>query len=147
MRPVASAAAKVVAMVRVRALALALAAQQAIAQLSQKQLFNPMRRVYALLLLKTAKKNIAQGVPLLGAGSGAGLNHAAARQVLATSRHLYPERFLITKYPEPQAGEQAHVEVIDVLPDELDDADRGIVDRLDELPFDEEGGERFERSP
>jgi hypothetical protein len=29
--------------------------------------------------------------------------------------------------------------------DELDDADRGIVDRLDELPFDEKGGERLER--
>ena len=143
MRPVASAAAKVVAMMRVRELALA--AKQTIAQLSQKQLFNLMRRVYALLLLKTAKKNIAKGVPLLGAGLGAGLNYAAARQVLDTSRHLYPERFLITKYPEPQAGEQAHAEVIDVFPDELDDADRGIVDRLDELTFDEEGGERFER--
>lgn len=129
-------------MMRVRELALALAAKQTIAQLSQKQLFVLMRQVYALLIIKTAKKNIAKGLPLVGAGLGAGLNYAAARQILDTGRHLYPERFLTTKYQESHTGGQHHVEVIDVFPDDADDTDRRILDRLNELPFGEESGER-----
>ena len=130
-------AAKVTAMMKVRDLALALAAKQTIAQLSQRQLFNLMRRFYALLLLKTTKKNIAKGVPVLGAGLGAGLNYAASRQVLDTAQHLYPERFLLEKYPTESQPETSDwtVTVEQVLVDEeVDDADRGILERLEELP-------------
>lgn len=138
-------AAKVTAMMKVRDLALALAAKQTIAQLSQRQLFNLMRRFYALLLLKTTKKNIAKGVPLLGAGLGAGLNYAASRQVLDTAQHLYPERFLLEKYTDesrPQQGAQDWtVTVEQVFVDEdADDADRGILERLEELPSPESYG-------
>jgi hypothetical protein len=128
-------AAKIAAMKQVRELALALAAKQSLAQLSKKQLYNLMRQIYALLLLKTAKKNIAKGVPVLGAGLGAGLNYATARRVLETAQHLYPERFLLTKYAAPQTTEEWTARVEQILVDDVEESDRGIMRELEKLPL------------
>ena len=126
-------AAKVAAMMRVRELALALAAKQTLEQLTRKQLFNLMRRFYALLLLKTTKKNIAKGVPILGAGLGAGINYAATRRALEAARYLYPERFLIVKYGVESDSPTLGIDVLTAEAEQIDERDRGILERLDEL--------------
>ena len=128
-------AAKIVAMMQVRDLALALAAKRTIAQLSQMQLFNLMRRVYALLLLKTTKKNIAKGLPLVGIGLGAGVNYGAARGVLDAAQHLYPERFLLVKYTDISDADAWAVDVEAIFVDDVDESDLGILQRLEELPL------------
>lgn len=125
--------AKVAAMMQVRDLALALAAKKTLEQLSQKQLFNLMRRFYALMLLKATKKNIAKGVPVLGAGLGAGINYAATRRALEAARYLYPERFLIVKYSLATDAPASTIDVLKIEPDQIDERDMGILDRLDKL--------------
>jgi hypothetical protein len=128
-------AAKTGAMMKVRDLALALAAGRTLAELSKKQLFNLLRRVSALLLLKTAKRNIAKGVPIIGAGIGAGINYASVRTVFDAAQHLYPERFLEVKYsPEDPRGDVSIFDVEAVFDDVGDDSDVGILERLEELP-------------
>jgi hypothetical protein len=129
----ASQGAKVAAMMRVRELALALAAKRTLEQLSQRQLFNLMRRFYAVFLLKTAKKNIAKGVPILGAGLGAGINYAATRRTLEAARYLYPERFLIAKYSAESDSLAFGIDVLTIEPEDIDEGDRGILARLDEI--------------
>jgi hypothetical protein len=128
---IAKEAGKVAAMMRVRDLALALAAKKTIAELSKKQLYHVLRRIYGLLLLKTTKRSIAKGVPILGVGLGAGINYGTVRKVVDAAQHLYPERFLVVKYSDPGDG------IIDLnaaFDDLVDEADEGIMQRLDELP-------------
>lgn len=128
---IAKEAGKVAAMMRVRDLALALAAKKTVAELSKKQLYHVIRRVYALLLLKTGKRSIAKGVPALGVGLGAGINYGTVRKVVDAAQHLYPERFLIVKYTEP--GDTV-IDLNTAFDDLVDAADEGIMQRLDELP-------------
>jgi hypothetical protein len=129
----ASQGAKVAAMMKVRELALALAAKRTLEQLTQRQLFNLMRRFYAVFLLKTTKKNIAKGVPILGAGLGAGINYAATRRTLEAARYLYPERFLIVKYREAEYSPALDIDVLTIDPEQIDERDRGILERLEDL--------------
>lgn len=124
-------AGKVAAMMRVRDLALSLAAKRTIEELSKKQLYNVLRRIYALLLLKTGKRNIAKGVPVLGVGLGAGINYGTVRKVVDAAQHLYPERFLIVKYSDP--GDTV-IDLSTAFEDLVDEEDEGIMQRLDELP-------------
>lgn len=132
--------AKTVAMMRVRELALMLAAKRTIAQLSQKQLFNLMRRVYALLLLKTAKRNIAKGLPVAGILIGGGINYGSVRNLVEAAEHLYPERFLFTKYSEStDDGSLLTLDELFAEEEDVDETDKGILDHLDELPAIREG--------
>ena len=124
-------AGKVAAMIRVRDLALALAAKKTLEELGKKQLFNVLRRIYALLLLKTSKRSIAKGVPVLGVGLGAGMNYGTVRKVVDAAQHLYPERFLIVKYSDPG---DTFIDLNTAFDDLVDQADAGIMQRLDELP-------------
>jgi hypothetical protein len=128
---IAKEAGKVAAMMRVRDLALALAAQRTIAELSKKQLYQVLRRIYALLLLKTGKRNLAKGVPFLGVGLGAGINYGTVRKVVDAAQHLYPERFLIVKYGDPR---DAVIDLDTAFDDLVDEDDEGIMQRLEELP-------------
>lgn len=135
---VAREGAKTLAIMRVRDLALMLAAKRTIAQLSQKQLFNLMRRVYAILLLKTAKRNIAKGLPLAGVLIGGGINYGSMRSLVDAAEHLYPERFLLEKYSGSDAATaDFDVEVL-VEEEEQDERDKRILDHLDELPAGED---------
>lgn len=132
---VAKEGAKVAAMMRVRDLALSLAAQRTLEELGRKQLFNLLRRIYALLMLKTAKRNIAKGVPVLGIGLGAGINYNAVRHVVETAQHLYPERFLLQKYGDGDAPTADVVDVIAGFDEMVDEGDEGVLQKLDELPL------------
>jgi len=124
-------AGKVAAMMRVRDLALALAAKRTIEELSKKQLYNVLRRIYALLLLKTSKRSIAKGVPVLGVGLGASINYGTVRKVIDAAQHLYPERFLIVKYGD--LGDTV-VDLNTAFDDLVDEENEGILRRLEELP-------------
>lgn len=128
---IAKEAGKVAAMMRVRELALALAARRTIEELSRRQLYNVLRRIYALLLLKTGKRNIAKGLPGIGVVLGAGINYGTVRKVVDAAQHLYPERFLIVKYSDP--GDTV-IDLNTAFDDLVDEEDEGIMQRLDELP-------------
>lgn len=127
-------AGKLAAMMRVRDLALALAAKKTIEELSKKQLFNLLRRIYALLMLNTAKRNLAKGVPVLGIGLGATINYGAVRKVVDAADHLYPERFLTVKYFSASEGDTSIVDLNIAFGDMVEEADEGIMRHLDELP-------------
>lgn len=135
--------AKTAAIMKVRELALMLAAGRTIAELSKKQLFNILRRVYAALLLKTTKRNIAKGVPLLGIALGVGVNYGSVRRMVDAAQHMYPERFLREKYMADSYS--GPVKDLDALFDEaVDDEDQGIMDRLEELPEEDFGHDNTE---
>lgn len=125
---------KLAAMMRVRDLALALAAKKTIEELTKKQLFNLLRRIYAFLLLKTAKRNIAKGVPIVGIGLGASINYGAVRNVVDAADHLYPERFLMVKYASFAEGDTSIIDLNTAFDDMVEEGDEGILRRLDEMP-------------
>lgn len=131
----ATQAGKTAALMRVRELALALAARKTLDHLSKKYLFTLIRRIYALLLLNTAKRNIAKGVPFVGIGLGAGINYGAIRKVVDAGEPLYPERFLVVKYPGEHTAEAEPVDVDKELSQLAEEADAGVIDRLEQLPL------------
>lgn len=132
-------AAKAQALRQVRQLALDLAARRAAQDLSEGALYNMMLRIYGALMLNTAKRNIAKGVPVLGAGIGATVNYHTVRRTIASADYAYPERWLMDKYDS--TVETVDVEVVQAAIDAaVGDEDRGILARLEHVEDVDEPG-------
>jgi len=131
-------AAKVQALRQVRQLALDLAAKRTVQELSEGALYNMMLRLYGVLMIDTAKRSVAKGVPLVGAAIGATTNYHTVRRTIDSADHAYPERWLMDKY------DSAPVEIVDVESVEasieaaIAEEDRGILDRLEDEDNDDE---------
>lgn len=123
-------AAKAQALRQVRQLALDLAAKRTVTDLTESALYRMMLRIYGSLMLDVAKRSVAKGLPVLGAGVGAATNYHTVRRTIVAADHAYPERWLFDKY---QSGD---VEAIDVgiveaaVESAISDGDRQILDRL-----------------
>jgi EcsC protein family len=133
-------AAKAQALRQVRQLALDLAAKRAVQDLSEGALYNMMLRIYGALMLNTARRSIAKGVPILGAGIGATVNYHTVRRTIVSADHAYPERWLMDKY-NATTVEIVDLEVVEAAVDAAVGAeDRGILDRLEHVDDVDESG-------
>jgi hypothetical protein len=133
-------AAKAQALRQVRQLALDLAAKRTVQELSEGALYNMMLRIYGALMISTAKRSVAKGVPVLGAGVGATVNYYTVRRTIVSADHAYPERWLMDKYDSPPGG-VVDVEVVEAAVDAaVGDQDRGILDRLEHVDDIDEPG-------
>lgn len=129
----ASDAAKVQALRQVRQLALDLAARRTVQDLSEGVLYRMMLKLYGALMINTAKRSIAKGVPVVGAGVGATVNYRTVRRTIVAADHAYPERWLMEKYESVPAG-SIDIEVVEAAVDAaLGEENREILDRLDDL--------------
>ncbi len=134
-------AAKAQALRQVRQLALDLAAKRTVNDLSERTLYRMMLRLYGALMLDTAKRSLAKGLPALGAGIGAATNYHTVRRTIVAADHAYPERWLLDKY------ESGPVEVLDVgvveaaVESSISERDHQILDRLDQPHQVDESGE------
>ncbi len=126
-------AAKAQALRQVRQLALDLASKRAVQDLSEGTLYNMMLRIYGALMLNTAKRSVAKGVPVLGAGIGATVNYHTVRRTIVSADHAYPERWLMDKYSTATL-ENVDLEVVEAAVDAaVGEEDRGILDRLEHV--------------
>jgi hypothetical protein len=133
-------AAKAQALRQVRQLALDLAARRAIQDLNEGILYKMMFRIYGALMLDTAKRSIAKGLPVLGAGLGATANYHTVRRTIVSADHAYPERWLIDKY-DSAAVETVDVELVEAaIEAAVGEEDRGILDRLEHVDDVDESG-------
>jgi len=133
-------AAKVQALRQVRQLALDLAAKRAVQELSEGTLYQMMLRIYGALMLDTAKRSVAKGLPVLGAGVGATANYHTVRRTIGSADHAYPERWLMDKY-DSATVEIADVELVEAAVDAaVGEKDRGILDRLEHVDDVDESG-------
>jgi hypothetical protein len=133
-------AAKVQALRQVRQLALDLAARRTVQELSEGALYNMMLRIYGALMLDTAKRSVAKGLPVLGAGVGAAANYHTVRRTIASADHAYPERWLMDKY-DSATVEIVDVEVVEAAVDAaVGEGDHGILDRLRHVDDVDESG-------
>jgi len=133
-------AAKVQALRQVRQLALDLAAKRAVQELSEGTLYQMMLRIYGALMLDTAKRSVAKGLPVLGAGVGATANYHTVRRTIGSADHAYPERWLMDKY-DSATVEIADVEFVEAAVDAaVGEKDRGILDRLEHVDDVDESG-------
>lgn len=133
-------AAKAQALRQVRQLALDLAAKRAVQDLSEGALYNMMLRIYGALMLNTAKRSVAKGVPVLGAGIGATVNYHTVRRTIASADHAYPERWLMDKY-NTATLEIVDLKVVEAAVDAaVGEEDRGILDRLEHVDDVDEPG-------
>jgi hypothetical protein len=134
-------AAKANALFQVRQLALDLAARRTVQELSSGALYRMMLRIYGALMLDTAKRSLAKGLPVLGVGLGAATNYHMVRRTIVAADHAYPERWLMEKYGAA-GGEPLDVDAVEAAVDAaVGDADRHILDRLDHAAADEESDE------
>lgn len=123
--------AKAQALRQVRQLALDLAAKRTVQDLSEGALYKMMLKLYGALMLNTAKRSVAKGLPVLGAGVGATVNYRTVRRTIVSADHAYPERWLMDKYDSATA-EIIDVEVVEAAVDAaIGDENRGILDRLE----------------
>ncbi|MGI8794604.1 MAG: EcsC family protein, partial [Acidimicrobiales bacterium] len=123
-------AAKAQALRQVRQLALDLAAKRTVQELSAGALYNMMLRIYGALMISTAKRSVAKGVPVLGAGVGATVNYHTVRRTIVSADYAYPERWLMDKY-DSATVESVDVEVVEAAGDAaVGQEDSGILDRL-----------------
>ena len=100
-----------------------------------------MLRIYGALMLDTAKRSLAKGLPVLGVGLGAATNYHMVRRTIVAADHAYPERWLMEKYGAA-GGEPLDVDAVEAAVDAaVGDADRHILDRLDHAAADEESDE------
>ncbi|HEU5149563.1 MAG TPA: EcsC family protein [Iamia sp.] len=126
-------AARAQALRQVRQLALDLAARRAVADLNESVLYRMMLRLYGSLMLDTAKRSIAKGVPILGAGIAAGSNYHSVRRTIVAADHAYPRRWLVEKYSSG-ADEPIDVETVEKsVRDATSGEDSSILDRLEDI--------------
>lgn len=126
-------AAKAQALRQVRQLALDLAAKRTVQELTEGALYKMMLKLYGALMLNTAKRSVAKGLPVLGAGVGATVNYNTVRRTIVSADHAYPERWLMDKY-EPATKKIIDVEVVEAAVDAaIGEEGRGILDRLEHV--------------
>lgn len=124
-------AARVATFRQIRQLALDLAAKKTVDHLSRKRLYQIMLKLYGAMLLKTTKRNVARGLPVIGIAIGAGTNYKTLRDTVERAAYNYPERWLLDKYNAPSA-EVIDIEVLEREVDEAIDADdAGVIDKLE----------------
>lgn len=125
--------AKMQALLQVRKLALELAAKRTIQQLNESALYKMMLKLYGALILNTAKRSIAKGLPVVGAGVGATVNYRTVRRTIVSADHAYPARWLMDKY-DSASDEIVDVEVVEAAVEAaVGEDDRGILDRLGQV--------------
>ena len=91
-------------------------------------------------MLNTAKRSVAKGLPVLGAGVGATVNYRTVRRTIVSADHAYPERWLMDKY-DSATDEIIDVEVVEAAVDAaIWEGDRGILDRLEHVDDVDEPG-------
>lgn len=133
-------AAKAQALRQVRQLALDLAAKRTVKELSEGALYKMMLKLYGALMLNTAKRSVAKGLPVLGAGVGATVNYRTVRRTIVSADHAYSERWLMDKY-DSATDEIIDVEVVEAAVDAaISEEDRGILDRLEHVDDVDEPG-------
>ena len=84
---------------------------------------NIVKRIATSIGWRLGKVKLAQLVPVIGAGVGAGLNVAYTGRVCEAATHLYRERFLIAKYGEQVSGRpdsEAPADIEDLYEDLLE---------------------------
>jgi hypothetical protein len=91
-------AAKQVALAELTKLSVLIAQRKTWAELQQLLSVQVIKKIAQALGMRLTKAKLAQIVPLVGAGVGAGFNGWYVGSVTDTAYHLYRERFLIEKY-------------------------------------------------
>ncbi len=91
-------AAKQVAMAELTKLSVLIAQRKTWAELQRLVSVQVIKKIAQALGIRLTKAKLAQIVPLVGAGVGAGFNAWYVASVAETAYHLYRERFLIEKY-------------------------------------------------
>jgi hypothetical protein len=91
-------AAKQVALAELTKLSVLIAQRKTWAELQQLLSVQVIKKIAQALGMRLTKAKLAQIVPLVGAGVGAGFNGWYVGSVTETAYHLYRERFLIEKY-------------------------------------------------
>lgn len=91
-------AAKQVAMAELTKLSVMIAQRKTWAELQRLVSVQVIKKIAQALGIRLTKAKLAQVVPLVGAGVGAGFNAWYVANVTETAYHLYRERFLIEKY-------------------------------------------------
>lgn len=112
--------AKQAAMAQLSRIASDVASMGAWRQLEQHALEDIIERISQLLGIRLTRAKIAQIIPALGAGIGAGFNAYYAKNVCDAAFYLYRERFLARKYG-PEILEITLKPAEDFMPD-YDDA-------------------------
>jgi hypothetical protein len=91
-------ATKQVAMAELTKLSVMIAQRKTWAELQRLVSVQVIKKIAQALGIRLTKAKLAQVVPLVGAGVGAGFNAWYVANVSETAYHLYRERFLIEKY-------------------------------------------------
>ncbi|MDC0683126.1 EcsC family protein [Sorangium atrum] len=91
-------ATKQVAMAELTKLSVLIAQRKTWAELQRLISVQVIKKIAQALGIRLTKAKLAQIVPLVGAGVGAGFNAWYVANVTVTAYHLYRERFLIEKY-------------------------------------------------
>jgi hypothetical protein len=91
-------AAKQVAMAELSKLSVLISQPKTWAELQRLVSVQVIKRIALVLGIRLTKAKLAQVVPLVGAGVGAGFNASYVAKVTRTAYQLYRERFLIEKY-------------------------------------------------
>lgn len=91
-------AAKQAAMAELSKLTVLIAQRKTWAELQRLVSVQMIKKIAQALGIRLTKAKLAQIVPLVGAGVGAGFNAWYVASVTETAYHLYRERFLIEKY-------------------------------------------------
>lgn len=115
-------AAKQVALLHVRQVAMMVARRATWKELGEEAIVKLIQGLFAKLSVRLTQRKLAQALPIAGIAAGAGLNYALMRKVGTAAAFMYRERFLIDKYlldsnePTPGLADVIDVEATDETP-------------------------------
>ena len=112
-------ATKQAALLHVRQVAMMVARRAAWEELGEEAIVKLIQGLFAKLSVNLTKRKLAQTLPVVGIGIGAGFNYAFMRRVGTAASFAYRERFLIEKYglddslPTPDLSQIIDVKVLE----------------------------------